>query len=84
MRAMNMKKLTSITRLFAALMVAATLLTATAYAAAPGIKGSSFNLTASPAYITQPDGQMVYSWGYGCTSTSGTTVTLRDLTLPAP
>jgi len=80
MRAMNMKKLTSITRLFAALMVAATLLTATAYAAAPGIKGSSFNLTASPAYITQPDGQMVYSWGYGCTSTSGTTFVPANLT----
>jgi FtsP/CotA-like multicopper oxidase with cupredoxin domain len=37
-----------------------------AYAAAPGITGPTFNLVASPAYITQPDGQMVYSWGYGC------------------
>ncbi|HYL03198.1 MAG TPA: multicopper oxidase family protein [Steroidobacteraceae bacterium] len=41
-----------------------------AQAAAPGITGGtgtpSFDLTAAPAYITQPDGQAVYSWGYGC------------------
>ena len=30
----------------------------------------AFNLTAQPAYITQPDGQAVYSWGYGCNSAS--------------
>ena len=46
------------------------LLTATAYAAAPGISGGSgtpvFNLTAQAAYLNQPDGQAVYSWGYGC------------------
>jgi FtsP/CotA-like multicopper oxidase with cupredoxin domain len=39
-----------------------------ARAAAPGITGPSFNLTARPAYLTQPDGQSVYSWGYGCMS----------------
>jgi FtsP/CotA-like multicopper oxidase with cupredoxin domain len=42
----------------------------TAEAAAPGITGGagtpSFDLTAAPAYLTQPDGQAVYSWGYGC------------------
>jgi len=53
------------TQLFLA-PVAALLLTATAYAAAPGITGPTFNLTAQPAYLTQPDGQAVYSWGYGC------------------
>src|SRR5438105_6659679 len=54
-------------RLLALVMLAAALLlTAAAHAAAPGIKGTTFNLTAQPAYITQPDGQMVYSWGYGC------------------
>ncbi|HXJ85489.1 MAG TPA: multicopper oxidase family protein [Candidatus Binatia bacterium] len=37
-----------------------------AYAAAPGITGPTFNLTAQAAYISQPDGQAVYSWGYGC------------------
>jgi FtsP/CotA-like multicopper oxidase with cupredoxin domain len=39
-----------------------------ALAAAPGITGPTFNLVAGPAYITQPDGQAVYSWGYGCSS----------------
>ena len=40
-----------------------------AYAAAPGITGPTFNLTARPAYLTQPDGAALYSWGYGCIST---------------
>jgi FtsP/CotA-like multicopper oxidase with cupredoxin domain len=84
MRAMNMKNTICNTRLFVALMLAvATLLTATAHAAAPGIKGTAFNLTASQAYITQPDGQMVYSWGYGCTSTSGNTFVPTTTTAPA-
>ena len=43
-----------------------------AQAAAPGIVGStapgmsSFSLSASPTSITQPDGTVVYAWGYGC------------------
>ncbi len=41
-------------------------LTATAYAAAPGITGPVFNLVATDAYLNQPDGAAVYSWGYGC------------------
>ena len=45
---------------------AALLLTATTYAAAPGITGPAFNLTAQAAFVTQPDGQSIYSWGYGC------------------
>ena len=58
---------TSITRLLPVLVAAlAVLLSTTAYAAAPGITGPTFNLTAQGAYITQPDGQAVYSWGYGC------------------
>lgn len=44
--------------------------TATANAAVPGIIGTgaagAFNLTAQAAYITQPDGASIYSWGYGC------------------
>ena len=72
MRATNMKKAITMTRLLPVLTLAlALLLTATAHAAAPGITGPSFALTAGPAYITQPDGQMIYSWGYGCT-TAGT------------
>lgn len=39
----------------------------------PGIKGPVFNLTASGAYITEPDGMSIYSWGYGCQA--GTSIT---------
>jgi len=72
MRATTMKKAILHTQLLLASMVAVVLLfTVTAHAAAPGISGgtgstAAFNLTAQPAYITQPDGQMVYSWGFGC------------------
>jgi FtsP/CotA-like multicopper oxidase with cupredoxin domain len=52
------------------MLLAALLLTAAAYGAAPGINGTgtigTFNLTAQDAYLNQPDGQAVYSWGYGC------------------
>jgi FtsP/CotA-like multicopper oxidase with cupredoxin domain len=69
MRAKKMNSAISKTRLLLAPMVAiAFLLAATtaAYAAAPGIKGTTFNLVATPAYISQPDGASIYSWGYGC------------------
>jgi FtsP/CotA-like multicopper oxidase with cupredoxin domain len=67
MKATNMKKAISNTRLLlATVMAVALFFTATAHAAAPGITGPTFNLQASPAYISQPDGSMVYSWGYGC------------------
>jgi FtsP/CotA-like multicopper oxidase with cupredoxin domain len=62
-----MNKAISKTMFLARAMATTLLFIATAaYAAAPGITGPTFNLIASPAYITQPDGQMVYSWGYGC------------------
>ncbi|MGC2198168.1 MAG: multicopper oxidase family protein, partial [Terriglobales bacterium] len=62
-----MKKAISKTPMLLAPVVAVVLLlTVAAHAAAPGITGPTFNLTAQPAYITQPDGQMIYSWGYGC------------------
>jgi FtsP/CotA-like multicopper oxidase with cupredoxin domain len=75
MREMKMKSTFSQTRLFLAPMVVVAL-TATAYAAAPGITGgtsttATFSLTAQAAYITQPDGQAVYSWGYGCNGAPG-------------
>jgi FtsP/CotA-like multicopper oxidase with cupredoxin domain len=75
MSALIMNKATSMYRLLNLGALAATLLlTATARAAAPGIlsappvtgSGSTFNLTAQPAFINQPDGNQVYSWGYGC------------------
>jgi FtsP/CotA-like multicopper oxidase with cupredoxin domain len=49
-------------------VAAAMLLGSAAQAAAPGITGTAFNLDAAPAFITEPDGATVYSWGYGCTA----------------
>jgi FtsP/CotA-like multicopper oxidase with cupredoxin domain len=70
MSAMTMKKATSMNRLLTLAAAAATLLlNVAARAAAPGITGPTFTLTAQPAYISQPDGQAVYSWGYGCVGT---------------
>jgi len=77
MRATNMKKAILKTRLLAPMVAVAMMLTISAFAAAPGIKGASststtspsFDLVAGPAFISQPDGQMIYSWGYGCAST---------------
>jgi FtsP/CotA-like multicopper oxidase with cupredoxin domain len=67
MRATNMKKAITMTRIATLLTIALALfVTATAYAAAPGITGPTFRLVAGPGALTQPDGGMVYSWGYGC------------------
>jgi len=67
MRGTNMKKAISMSKLVPVVMLAlASLFAATAHAAAPGITGPIFNLTAQSAYLTQPDGQAIYSWGYGC------------------
>jgi FtsP/CotA-like multicopper oxidase with cupredoxin domain len=67
MRATNMKIMTPKSRLFLASALAF-LMVAAAHAATPGITGSTFNLSAQQAFLTQPDGQTVYSWGYGCFS----------------
>ena len=66
MRPMKMTNAILKTRLLLAAMVAVTSLTATAHAAAPGITGPTFNLIAQTALLNQPDGNAVYSWGYGC------------------
>jgi FtsP/CotA-like multicopper oxidase with cupredoxin domain len=69
MKPTTTKPAISITRLLAVVMAAvALLLTATAHAAAPGVSGTTFGLSASAAFISQPDGSMVYSWGYACSS----------------
>jgi FtsP/CotA-like multicopper oxidase with cupredoxin domain len=75
MSATNTIMATTLNRLLAwvAAATAALLLIGSAHAAAPGISGgsgaaASFTLTAQPAYLSQPDGQSVYSWGYGCTT----------------
>jgi FtsP/CotA-like multicopper oxidase with cupredoxin domain len=65
----NNIKITSTKLLLALVVGIAMVFTTAAFAAAPGISGPTFNLTAKDAYITQPDGQMIYSWGYGCAST---------------
>ncbi len=50
---------------FCSLLVAAA---STCQAAVPGITGPTFNLVATEAYTSQPDGATIYSWGYGCAS----------------
>jgi FtsP/CotA-like multicopper oxidase with cupredoxin domain len=67
----------------------ASLLAAPAQGATPGINGTAstggvtFNLTAQTANLNQPDGQTLYSWGYGCgtaptpgTASPGTSATV--------
>src|SRR5882762_868058 len=68
--------------LLAAMLVVAFLVTTSAYGAAPGITGPTFNLTAQAANITQPDGGMIYSWGYGCASTY--TASFLPITITPP
>ncbi len=74
MKPINMSN--AITRLVpAVVIVVAMMLTASAFAAAPGItgtntSGATFDLTAEAAFISQPDGAAVYSWGYGCAANS--------------
>ena len=65
MRATNMTKSISIVRSLLAPTLAL-FLAAAAHAAVPGITGPTFNLTAQTAFLNQPDGNAVYSWGYGC------------------
>ncbi len=72
------------TRLLLLAMGAVASLAATAHAAAPGITSTAgatatFNLTAQPAFLNQPDGSTVYSWGYGCVS--GSTPTFVPATI---
>jgi hypothetical protein len=72
MRATKMKKAISNSSLLPVVMMALALLfTGTAQAAAPGITGPVFNLTAQTAFLNQPDGEAVYSWGYGCGNSGG-------------
>jgi FtsP/CotA-like multicopper oxidase with cupredoxin domain len=65
MSQMNTQKRISIARWLLAPMMTLFLAVA-AHAAAPGITGPTFNLQASTGFLNQPDGNSVYSWGYGC------------------
>src|ERR1700730_5978097 len=74
MRAMNTKSLLGLA-LHGATVALGSVLALSAHAAAPGITGASsapvFNLNAAAMRVTQPNGKSLYSWGYGCTSTTG-------------
>jgi len=71
MNALNLKQSIAFgRRLLAPFLVA--FLATSVHAAAPGIQGPTFNLTAQPAFLNQPDGNAVYSWGYGCNPASPT------------
>jgi FtsP/CotA-like multicopper oxidase with cupredoxin domain len=83
-----MKNLFLKTGLLLAVLAAVVSLAPKANAAAPGITGgtggtATFNLTAQSAYLTQPDGQAIYSWGYGCSATpAGYAPTMANETCP--
>ena len=59
-----------------AALALASLTAGMAQAAVPGITASgttsTFGLSATPAFITEPDGATIYSWGYGCTAGTAT------------
>ncbi|MDB6162016.1 MAG: multicopper oxidase type 3 [Gammaproteobacteria bacterium] len=48
------------------MLLSAVLLCCPAIGAVPGITGPTFKLKAGADLVTQPDGAMIYSWGYGC------------------
>src|SRR5882724_9895359 len=74
MSSISMKKAISTVQLVpVALAMAGLLLTAAVNAAVPGITGPTFNLVATPEFVTQPDGNFVYSWGYGCNALNAPT-----------
>jgi FtsP/CotA-like multicopper oxidase with cupredoxin domain len=86
MRTTITKKATSMKRLLPLATAAALSWAGLAEGAAPGISSTTgapatFNLDAAPAYLNQPDGNQVYSWGYGCTAS--TTVTPNPSFVPA-
>jgi len=63
----NLRNWIAVSRFLSVVCAAvALLLTASAHAAAPGITGASFSLNAGTGYSSQPDGMLIYSWGYGC------------------
>ena len=78
MRHSNSNKRSVVVRLLPLIAVAtAWFLAPVAQAAAPGLQGTTFNLSAQANYISQPDGQNVYSWGYGCSNGDTTGLTFQ-------
>src|ERR1700751_3051914 len=87
MRPTNMKNATFKILILAVMMAIPLLLTPASFAAAPGISAGTgaavtFALTAQDSYLNQPDGEAVYSWGYGCAS--GFSPTFLPAAIPAP
>jgi FtsP/CotA-like multicopper oxidase with cupredoxin domain len=82
----------------AAAFAAAALWCVGAQAAVPGIQDPApvlaghptFQLVASPGRISQPDGQSIYTWGYGCKTAPATTAfvpfagTCGTMQIPGP
>jgi FtsP/CotA-like multicopper oxidase with cupredoxin domain len=69
-------------------LLCASILAVAARAAAPGITGAatsaghvSFDLNAAPGFISQPDGNTLYTWGYGCATQPGG---FLPATIPGP
>jgi FtsP/CotA-like multicopper oxidase with cupredoxin domain len=62
----NMMKKILMKQLLLAMIAATPFIAPATFAASPGITGPTFNLVASAAHISQPDGTFVYSWGFGC------------------
>jgi FtsP/CotA-like multicopper oxidase with cupredoxin domain len=84
MSATILNKVISMNRLLPLVtMAGAMLVGAAAQGMAPGITGPAFNLTAQPAYLNQPDGNQVYSWGYGCNGMPAGTAPAK-VTVPCP
>src|SRR5207302_1610255 len=91
MSATTTREATSMNRLiYVATTAAALMFAAATHAAAPGITGPTFNLVAGDGYINQPDGNQLYSWGYGCnTAPAGFAPTMPHqfcptMQIPAP
>src|SRR6266436_5566516 len=92
MRAMKTNKIV-LQLLGVSVLTCASLFAATAQAAAPGITGTSFELNAAAGFTSQPDGNSIYTWGYGCFSApsgllpatiAGANVKCPDMQLPGP
>jgi FtsP/CotA-like multicopper oxidase with cupredoxin domain len=84
MSLLNTKNWCAVSRFLSVVAAAAVvlLLAASAQAAAPGITGTAFSLNAGETWSSQPDGVLVYSWGYGCAA--GFTPTFAPATVVGP
>ncbi len=86
----NSKSWSAVSRFLSVVVAAvALLLAASAHAAAPGITASTggsstFNLNAGPGFSSQPDGLLVYSWGYGCSGTGSSNATFAPAAVAGP